>query len=75
MSSANKLHTKLIAIETDGQNEPDFRRVIRDERFAVEIAINSGDGAKIVAASNEARRVLAMWGIHVASDGRETGSP
>lgn len=60
------LHTRLTHIEVDGAYAPDFRRLMRDERQALGIALQSGDAARIAAARAETLRVCTMWGVEIA---------
>ena len=63
--TANQMITKLIHIEATGKHQPDTRRMMRDERFALTAACKSGDGRKIKDAMREARRVAKMWGVEL----------
>lgn len=54
---------KLTACEVDGGLAPDARRVLLDERFALDHAIKSGTPEKIQSATTEAVRVMEMWGV------------
>lgn len=47
--------------EVAGRRAPDARRVLRQERFALQSAVRSGNAAKIAAARDEAVRVATMW--------------
>lgn len=47
--------------EVDSRLAPDCRRVLRNERFSLTIALRSHDGARIRAAADEAIRVAQMW--------------
>ena len=62
-ASPNQLCTRLEFLEIDGDYAPDFRRLMRDERNRLVVAMRTGDGAKIKAAAEEARRVAKMWGV------------
>lgn len=64
--NANQIINKLIAVEVDKTAAPDMRRVIRDERLALQVAAQSGDAAKIGPAMREAVRVAKMWGAELA---------
>ena len=46
-----------------GDYPADMRRVLRDERQSLTLALRTGDATKIVTAASEARRVAAMWGL------------
>jgi hypothetical protein len=48
-------------IEVDAKADPDARRIMRNERFAIEAAMRTGKG--VGAAVNEAKRVASMWGL------------
>jgi hypothetical protein len=61
MTPPTELYNKLIAAEVDGKRAPDCRRVLRDERFALGRALQSGDRAAIARAAAEAQRVWDMW--------------
>ena len=65
--NANQLITALTYAEVDGSIAIDTRRVIRDERFALTAAVNSGDGQLIKAAMAEAMRVAKMWGVELTA--------
>lgn len=56
------LHSRLTVMEIDGSLARDFRRLLTDERMALGIALQSGDGKKIAAAKAEALRLLEIWG-------------
>lgn len=61
------LHSRLQWVEVSSRYAPDCRRVIRDERQTLGIALRSGDPNRIRAAAAEALRVAAMWGVEVRS--------
>jgi len=48
-------------IEADAKADPDARRIMRDERFRIQAAMQTS--GNVGAAVNEARRVAAMWGM------------
>ena len=61
--NANQIIAALTAAEVNAAYQPDTRRMMRDERFSVTAAAQSGDGQRISAAVAEARRVAEMWGV------------
>lgn len=61
MMVPSKLYQALLRYETDASNEPDARRVIRDERQSLYVAIEKGDRERIETAAREAERVARMW--------------
>jgi hypothetical protein len=63
--NANQLIEKLTWAEVNSQYAADCRKVIRDERMSLEVAVRSGDGARIKKATDEALRVANMWGVEV----------
>lgn len=64
--NATQILSKLEWAEVNGKLEPDTRRMMRNERFAVKAAVESGDGRKIKAAIAEALSVADMWGVGLA---------
>lgn len=62
-TNAKRLVTTLTYSEVNPKLSPDTRRMMRDERIAVQAAIDSGDQGKIRIASDEAIRVAEMWGV------------
>lgn len=63
--NANQIVAKLTWEEVDGNNEPDMRRVLRDERMALQGAVQSGDPERVADATREARKVASMWGVQL----------
>jgi hypothetical protein len=61
------LHAQLQRCEIDGDLALDCRRVLKDERQALGLALQSGDGARIKAAHEETLRVCVLWGVEVRS--------
>lgn len=61
--NAQQILTKLEFAEVNGSLEPDTRRMMQSERFAVKAAVESGDGRKIQAAIAEALSVADMWNV------------
>lgn len=61
----NKIITRLTFAEVDANLEGDTRRMMREEREALQAAVHSGDGRRITAAVTEARRVADMWGVRI----------
>lgn len=55
------IYQRLLSYETDSTSPGDGRRVIRDERMRLHVAIERGDAEEIAERSTEAARVLAMW--------------
>ena len=47
--------------EVDSSREAICRRVLRDERMRLVVAVNAGDAAAIAQARDEAVRVAKMW--------------
>lgn len=62
MSPAD-LCSALEWAEVSASYPADMRQVLRDERQSLAIALRSRDGAKIAAATAEAKRVARMWGL------------
>lgn len=60
-----QLMAHLTWVEVDGRYAPDCRRIIRDERMSLQVALRSGDALRIQRAAAEARRVAEMWGVEV----------
>lgn len=60
---AKKMVGKLAWAEVDAKIEPDCRSVLREERIALQAAIDSGDEAAVRSAAKETERVAAMWGV------------
>lgn len=55
-----------LAFEINGENAPDARRCIRDERIALQVAMQRRDSEAIAECAAEARRVRLMW-VEVSS--------
>ena len=64
--TSQEIVNRLITVEMDAAIAPDMRRVIRDERMALQTAIDSGDAARISMRHGEAVRTAALWGVDVA---------
>lgn len=63
--TTQQLLNKLTWREVDNRLAPDTRVMMRQERFALQAAVDSRDTAKIQAATAEARRVAEMWGVQL----------
>lgn len=50
-----------LAFEINGKNAPDARRCVRDERIALQAAMQRRDSEAIAERAAEARRVRLMW--------------
>lgn len=61
--TANQLINRLTFAEVSADYEPDTRRMLLAERFAVQSAARSGDSQLIADAMAEAKRVAKMWGV------------
>jgi len=61
--NAQQIVNSLTYSEVDAALQPDTRRMMRNERFSLQAAIQSGDAGKINAAKAEALRVAGMWGV------------
>ena len=61
--NAQQVVNKLEWAEVDASLAPDCRRVMRDERQTLVVAMRSGDGARIKRALDEAVRVARLWGV------------
>lgn len=61
--NAGQLHTKLTYAELNPKYATDCRRIIREERIQLGLAMRTGDAARIKAAFEEALRVAEMWNV------------
>jgi len=61
--NAQQLIARLEWVEVDGSYAADCRRVMRDERMGLVVALQGGDGTRIAARLQEALRVARMWGV------------
>ncbi|HHH29045.1 MAG TPA: hypothetical protein ENK57_11975 [Polyangiaceae bacterium] len=57
------LNDNLIAIETDGDYAPDFRRLVTDHRQRLTLALRSRDPKFIAQRRDEANDLLDGWGV------------
>lgn len=55
------LHSRLITLEMDGTYEADFRRVLRDHRMRLGVALRSQDAGHIAERRDEAVDMLEGW--------------
>ena len=46
---------------------PDTKRMLIEQRFALQAAVESGDKNRIAAANAEAIRVAGMWGVSLTA--------
>jgi hypothetical protein len=58
-----QLVSRLISAEVDPEQSPAGRRVLGDERLAMEAALQSKDPSRIAKSFAEAVRVAKMWGV------------
>lgn len=63
--NAQQIVTKMISIEFQKDIAPDARRIIRDERLALQSAIQSKNRERITRQVDEATDVCQMWGYPV----------
>lgn len=58
------VYHRLLAVEADGRNAADCRRVIRDERQRLHTAI-ANRSQTLPATAAEAQRVLDLWAEYI----------
>jgi hypothetical protein len=58
-----KTMNRMIAIEVSATTAPDCRRVVNNDRQALQVALRSGDPERIRGAHAEALNTLALWGL------------
>lgn len=63
--SAGQMIRRLTEIECAAEyaDQPDLRRVMRDERFALTAAVKAEHGGRIADCMAETVRVADMWGV------------
>lgn len=66
MATTQKLINELTWREVDANLAPDTRRMLREERIALQAAAGSKNAAAIRTATAEALRVANMWGVEIA---------
>jgi hypothetical protein len=65
MRRARHVVDVLIADGEMGAVAPDGRRVLRDERQKLQVALHDGVSEELVEQTDEARRVARMWGLKI----------
>ncbi len=61
--TATQIYNALTYAEVNSAYQPDTRRMMREERFALRAALESGSRANIASAMSEVQRVAEMWGV------------
>jgi hypothetical protein len=66
MVNIQQILSRLEREEVDGQNSPDMRKVLRDERLGLMSCLQSQrDATAIGNRVKEALRVARMWGVDI----------
>ena len=68
MTHANALHGTLIRLEVDGQWAPDFRRLVRDHRMRLGIALRRNNAELIAETRAAALELLDLWRFDANGD-------
>lgn len=61
---------RLVSIEIDGATAPDLRRLICDERMALQCALQRRDGQAAVNVIDSIQRLAQSWGLELGRDVR-----